>query len=78
VRRDRPFRFVEASNLVDKIKAIKSVFEEYNALMRKNGRLEERRLHCHDQAWVCDNYLIGPTAQANARTGFPEVIAELG
>jgi Xaa-Pro aminopeptidase len=29
----------------------KDVFEEYNAFMRKNGRPEERRLHCHGQGY---------------------------
>jgi Xaa-Pro aminopeptidase len=29
----------------------KDVFEEYNAFMRKNGRPEEKRLHCHGQGY---------------------------
>jgi Xaa-Pro aminopeptidase len=29
----------------------KDVFEQYNAFMRKNGRPEERRLHCHGQGY---------------------------
>ena len=29
----------------------KDIFEEYNAFMRKNGRPEERRLHCHGQGY---------------------------
>ena len=29
----------------------KDIFEEYNAFMRKNGRPEEKRLHCHGQGY---------------------------
>ena len=29
----------------------KDVFEAYNAFMRKNGRPEEKRLHCHGQGY---------------------------
>jgi Xaa-Pro aminopeptidase len=29
----------------------KQIFEEYNAFMRKNGRPEEKRLHCHGQGY---------------------------
>jgi len=29
----------------------KEIFEEYNAFMRKNGRPEEKRLHCHGQGY---------------------------
>jgi Xaa-Pro aminopeptidase len=29
----------------------KEVFEQYNAFMRKNGRPEENRLHCHGQGY---------------------------
>ena len=29
----------------------KDVFDEYNGFMRKNGRPEERRLHCHGQGY---------------------------
>jgi Xaa-Pro aminopeptidase len=31
--------------------ACKDVFEAYNAFMRKNGRPEEKRLHCHGQGY---------------------------
>jgi Xaa-Pro aminopeptidase len=31
--------------------ACKDIFEEYNAFMRKNGRPEEKRLHCHGQGY---------------------------
>jgi Xaa-Pro aminopeptidase len=29
----------------------KDIFEDYNAFMRKNGRPEEKRLHCHGQGY---------------------------
>jgi Xaa-Pro aminopeptidase len=29
----------------------KDIFEQYNAFMRKNGRPEEKRLHCHGQGY---------------------------
>ena len=29
----------------------KDIFESYNAFMRKNGRPEEKRLHCHSQGY---------------------------
>ena len=29
----------------------KDIFETYNAFMRKNGRPEEKRLHCHGQGY---------------------------
>jgi Xaa-Pro aminopeptidase len=31
--------------------ACKDIFEAYNAFMRKNGRPEEKRLHCHGQGY---------------------------
>ena len=31
--------------------ACKDIFAEYNAFMRKNGRPEEKRLHCHGQGY---------------------------
>jgi Xaa-Pro aminopeptidase len=38
-------------NLLKPGASCKDIFENYNAFMRKNGRPEEKRLHCHGQGY---------------------------
>ena len=48
---ERQWRRFPAQLLLKPGAACKEVFEQYNAFMRKNGRPEERRLHCHGQGY---------------------------